>query len=303
MVKVLITNTSLCIPHGSETWVQAVALGFRDLGFEVFVYSPKIGKFYSENLEPHGIKAGIPDYPALCIFNHLATVRDQIPQYILDGENNIAMCHGTVPPPEKPVYIPNMRYVCVSDEIRRFYPHIPFEIVGQPISKEWFECEKEIRCPPERIIWASHRHGLPQEIFSLCNKEGISIEHLGANGIASPCEVFRKYQSADLVIGTGRWVYQAIAMGIPAIVADSKISMGYVDELSYETLNEVNMTTRHKTAIDERMSCFLHGFDPYWGVQFRREAIVRHHATAICLKLLKIGIDPSPKCNNWESDA
>lgn len=285
-MKILITNCHLTIPHGSEIWTNAVAQELAMRRNEVFLFSPEIGDFHDKMLrnittisnpgswqyrvpEEHEIERDEngdityqpkdPELFDIAIIQHLNLIKDDVLfqeaifNVLPPSKKIILVSHGTDPSAEQPVprtgLLENAHYVCISEEIAKHYAGFPWEIVKQPILNAWFEIPvKEPVQNPTSVLWASHRHSMPEKFMNYCLDKQIGVFAVG-HKVQYPPEIRDIYAKVDLVVGKGRWIYEGLAAGIPCIVADSRSDLGYVSLENVQDYEKFNMTTRHPKAI------------------------------------------------------
>lgn len=302
-MRLLITNCHLSFPHGSEVFTQTIAEEFKRRGDDVYIWSPEYGMFWANYIQ--GKFKTIRNHEQtlgfrfdLAILQHLAQIRnDLFFQHsilpMITQSKIIAMTHGTYVGPEMPVEDLNLnapQYTCISPEIAQFEPfkHLSWNLIKQPIAPEWFKIPhvgmSEL---PEMVLWASHRHSLPDSLRLACKELDIPLNHIGFK-LTLPEAVYDAYKEADLVLGTGRWIYQAMAAGIPCIVADAKKQLGYVNTINAESYEWSNMTCRHRNAVDHDFKYLINHYKSHLGKNVRDYALSHHHVSTVVDSMLRI---------------
>jgi len=254
-MNVLITNIHLSESHGSEIWTLAIAREFKRRGDHVYIYSPKLGPFWGLYLAHEFSTLRKPEDCLglrfdIAIIQHANQLRDldffqrYIAPTIVGQSEIILVTHGTYVEPEMPIgkdCINNAIYVCISEEIARHYSDFDWNIIRQPIDPEWFEIPESNQF--NTVCWASHRWPVPHSLELACDLNGKELLVIGNKPIL-PEEVREVYHESDLIIGTGRWIYEAMAAGRPCVVADSNYTLGYLNEATVKSYQCYNMTTR-----------------------------------------------------------
>ena len=323
-MRILITNIHLREAHGSEIFTAVIARELLRRGHEVYLWSPKIGQFHERCLSDVQTISGPGDWRDdgkfdIAIIQHLNSIRDYYqsasllsPEWSWDtcfvdmlppSEKIIVMCHGLAPEPEIPVkmyYLENARYTCISREIANHYPDFDWNIIHQPVDPSWFQMQiRRTVFVPERLVWASHRHILPDSLANLCSVQRRIGVHAAGNRPQYPGEIQDTYGQVDLVIGTGRWIYEGLAAGIPCIVADHGKTLGYVTPENIESFEEFNMTTRHPSATMSDWGALIDNYEPGITVPLRTYALNNYHVINVVDRMLEsIGIDSFPTVMN-----
>lgn len=309
-MKVLITNTHLTLPHGSEIWTAVIANELWRRGHEVYLWSPEIGPFHSHCLlkfptispwqdhyaaePPTWMQAGFD----IAILQHLNVIQENetwekgIKVSLPPPDKIIAISHGIAVSPETPVkadFLDGARYTCISEEIANHYPDFDWNVINQPIDPSWFELKTKERGERsenvEKIVWASHRVALPEPLREICVRDIIGVYAAGNRAIY-PEQVQAIYSQVDLVFGTGRWIYEAIAAGIPCIVADSSRTLGPVHIGNLTWFQENNMTLRHSSAVDADWMSLLKGYNSMHSTSSREYALQNFHVSKVVDNLL-----------------
>jgi len=306
-MKVLITNTHLSIPHGSEIWTAAVAQELVRRGHDVYLYTSDMGDFHYQMLRniptisgPGGWQKDENDNPEpfdFAILQHLNQIKNDkvFGEAIFDllppSKRIILICHGTGPSAEQPVpregVLEDAHYVCISEEIKNHYPEFPWEIVKQPIDPAWFMPPKTLLGKPERVVWAAHRFTLSDSFTDYCVKNQIGVFATG-NKLQYPHEIRDTYSKMDLVIGTGRWAYEALAAGIPCIIANRNLDLGYVTLGNVQEFEKYNMTPRHPSAHESNWEQLFENYHTDQVEGLRKYAENSYHVSVIVDQFMKI---------------
>ena len=264
-MKILMTNAHLSAAHGSEIWTNVVARELIRRGHDVVIFSPEIGPFHQKYMQDIPTISGPGSWSDprfdVAIIQHLNSIRhyEGFNEYIVpslpeDTRRIIVMCHGIHAEPEKPIvadYIQDARYTCISPEIAEHYSNINWNVIKQPIDESWFEIKDiEPAALPQGILWASHRFPIPDSLRRFCSnmKPDCTLYSAGTRPMW-PEEIRDIYRQCDVVIGTGRWIYEGMAAGRVCIVANDTHQLGYVTQDNRISYEGHNMTPRHRNAV------------------------------------------------------
>lgn len=301
-MKILITNVHLNRPAGSEMWTSTIANELQRIGHNVCVFTLELGKFAQDkfyaremsNIPLKTAKELIGDYFDLAILGHPISILPHLKETAWGKV--IILCHGISPLPEKPIDIFNAKYFCVSEEIRQYYKgEFNFHVLKQPISQKWFdipECGAELK----KILWAQHRTPAPdynrlEKVLG--KKRDVILDKIALptdtinQGLIWPEAVRNRYAEAQLIIGGGRWVYQAMAAGRPTIIAKNNETLGMLTPTNYESFACCNMTNRHPSACKPNWDLLLNKWSIDLGYQLREIALQHHHVSMVIKIMLE----------------
>lgn len=253
-MRVLITNNTLDSRAGTEILVEELADGLRRRGHMPIAYSQRLG------ITAARIRAlGIP------VIDRLDDLREA--PDIIHGQHHfeamsamlqfpdtpaIYVCHGWVPPVERPPQFANiMKYVAVSNLTRESVfisaaaTANDVEIIPNSVDIRRFRRKATIAAVPR---WAAvfSNDVLPgspygNAVMDACKQCG--IQRLVAIGIAAGTatetpEVTLAQQ--DLVFATGRAALEALAVGCAVVVASPHGSAGLATPGNFDYLRERN---------------------------------------------------------------
>jgi len=302
-MNILITHCELAYPHGSQIWTLAVSRELAKRGHSVHVLSPMTGPFYDSLMSEFSLmRDGTVNVDRfdMMLFQHPAIILgsqcwDLVKDRLPDPEHVIEISHGVIDA-EAPVVgdgLAKIKFACVSEEIARKYEPIAWNVIRQPIESAWFELKIRPAIDfPRRILWASHRHPLPIVLEELCFANGIEVYRIG-NIPIYPEQVREVYAQVDLVFGTGRWIYEAMAAGIPCVVADSINTLGYVTPANAESFQECNMTLRHRNAAPANWLDLMQHHRHQLGPMMKEWAVKNYRVEKIVDDLFRIASIPT----------
>lgn len=296
-MNIFISHIHLNIPHGSETWTSVVCAELIRRGHNVYIWSPKVNKqYFNEYFKDCILVTGDNIYDIkidFAILQHIVDLQKykqkwkSIIQILPKSENIVFMCHSILynatAPVRKP-YLDKSRYFCVSPEVAKKYHTFDWTIINQPIEDAWFK-STIISKNLKTILYASHRHKVSSELVQLCDNKNINIEYVGSE-LLYPPDIRKIYNRANLVIGTGRWIYESMAASIPCIVADNKFTLGYVTLDNIKSLEFNNMTLRHNKRFKPDWNKLLNQYNPRLGIKLHNYAKKNYHVSVIVDQML-----------------
>lgn len=264
-MNILITHLHLTIPHGSENWTHTIANELINQGHKVYIWSPKINQHYwnlyykncillnESNINKQKYDVAIlQQTEAIKKYNFWKLIVKNLPKRNKVYAITESVISHDVCKPCLELCLKGANYIGVSEEIRNTYECIN-KVWKQPIAEDWFNFDHPTKL--NTVLYASHRHDLPVGLEEILDNQGIELITLGKNGNYSvpgysysfyyEYECIDIYKKADLVIGTGRWIYQSMSAGIPCIVANSTHVLGYVVPETIKDYEYYNMTLRN----------------------------------------------------------
>jgi hypothetical protein len=271
---------------GSESYLITVAEQLQRLGHEVIAYTPEPGGA-ADIASERGIRvASSPDELPAGVDGTLA--QDGMTAYQLAAlypeARRVYVSHSTYWEPQRPPQLPHACHavVALNDLAKRrceALAHCP-ELVRlrQPVDVRRFRFG--VRRPePRRVLafgnhWTGERYRI---VADACEELGLELELVGFFGrITSAPEL--DIADADVVIGLGRCVLEAMALGRAAYVYGVHGGDGWVTPDSYHGLEAEGFAGRATDkAIDaRRLRADLERFDPGMGIA-NRDLALRHH--------------------------
>lgn len=229
-MKILLGNSKLQKTGGTENYVYALALELLRRGHEVEYFTFERGDI-SRRLEEEGVGFMSHTYYDLVLANH-ATVVD----FLCNHGLVVQTCHGVLPAQEQPSPQADV-HVAVTSEVAGHLRELGY---GADVVLNGVDCE---RFAPRTPL-----NGRLTRVLSLCQSERANrlvrscCEELGVEFAACnkhTDNVFRvedAINGADLVVGVGRSVYDAMACGRCVVSFDfrdymeSPMGDGYLTE-------------------------------------------------------------------------
>ena len=224
-MKILLGTHYLKGTGGTECYTYALAMELKRLGHQVEYYAIEKGDV-SRRLEEQGIPFFSNDNYDLILANH-TTVVDDLSIIIHYPSPIIQTCHGKTVELEQPSPFATA-HVAVSAEVALHLSTLGYSVAA--IIYNGIDCERFF---PERPVNATL-----QTVLSLCQGERAHdfvercCKRVGLNFIRADknrdniWEIEKLINQADLVVGLGRSIYDAMACGRCALIYDFR---DYID--------------------------------------------------------------------------
>lgn len=233
-MRILITNLYLNDFCGSECWCYSIASELIRRGYEVFAYTPNRGKFFEE-FEKLGVKFANSGTFDLILDNHKIVKTQKFVGPI------IHTCHGIIDA-ESP--LSGAINVAVSEASRDKWK-TDF-LITNGIDCERFKPIVKPSLEINKILSLCKSNTADDVIGSICESAGIEFERTFCK------TVFRiedKINSADLVIGVGRSLLDAMACGRPVVSFDDRpyyetrmLGYGYITPEKFDKYQKDSFT-------------------------------------------------------------
>ena len=150
----------------------------------------------------------------------------------------------------------------------------------QPVDLARFAPRAPIGESPGRVLllgnylWGDRR----ELVQRACRQAGLEYRQLGVQGARTTATPEVEINQADIVIGQGRCIVEAMACGRAAFVYDHSGGDGWVTPESHARMEAVNFTTADARVTPESLSGELRSYSPSMGVANRDLARLHHSA-------------------------
>lgn len=205
-MRILITNCWLDKFCGTESRCYAVASELQRRGHIVNVYTPLCGKIFAE-FQKRDITLSTEGEYDLILDNH-CQVNTNFKGLI------IHTCHGIVKE-EKPM--PNVLNVAVSNKVAEYWKLDT--VIQNGIDTHRFYCKTPIHSYPQKILSLCKSDTANDVLHDICKTIGVDFESMYGKEIFN---IEDKINEADLVVGVGRSLLDAMACGRPVVSFDDR---------------------------------------------------------------------------------
>lgn len=203
-MNILLTNIALSQRAGTETWVETMYHSLsKDHDVDVYAHTPS-----ESSIVP--IEANKNKRYSIALVNH-APCLEALSEWNIG--TRVYTCHGVIPRVERPIPGAN-HYVSVSEEIQSALESAEFksDVIRNPIDLEYFTPDRPVNQKLQNILYFNNN----QTLIGLC---AYATRGYNFRVVSDHMDGVRDHISwADLVIGTGRCVYESMAMNRNALV-------------------------------------------------------------------------------------
>ena len=277
-MRILVGSNHLAQTGGTESYTFALATALKELGHEVEYFTFNKG-LVSDQLERYGIPFMAHEYYDLILANHTPVI-----EYLFSYGLIIQTCHGIIPDLEQPSPYADM-YISISEEIKAHLQHLDIEsdVMLNGIDCERFTPHAPIHSKLTRVLSLCQSDVANNFIQECCNavSDG-QIEFISCNKFTDNVwEIEKKINQADLVVGIGRSLYDAMACGRCVISYDYRpyhnaaVGDGYLTERNIQQSIAYNCSGRgtNRTFTKDEFIAELKKYDPEDGKWARRYAL------------------------------
>ena len=233
-MRILVANNHLQRTGGTENYTYALALELKRCGHEVEYFTFEKGAV-SDLLESLGVPFMSSRKYDLILANHNTCVRK-----LYKRGFTIQTSHGTIPELERPTSKADL-FVSVTEEIRA---HIlktkgyKSDVVLNGIDCRRFSPQRQISEKLSCVLSLSQSEELNAFIAECCSEMGVRFIS-GNKNTDNIWKIEDRINEADLVVGIGRSLYDAMACGRCVLSYDRRWYMG--DEIGDGYLTAENI--------------------------------------------------------------
>ena len=287
-MRLVLASLHLSWLGGATTYLLTVAPALQRLGHTVTLYSPDPGST-AEIARARGIEV-VSDEDGLPDDCDAVLVQDTVLAFELGARlraPQVFVSHGAeldlaVPPQiDEAVAAVVAMNDRVAARVAALATRPKCVRLRQPIDIERFYQQGPPReRPAEVLLLGNYLRGQRRAVVTdVCEQLGLRYTQLGRDGKMSP-EPVSAIGSADIVIGYGRSILEAMACGRAAYVLDHLGADGWVTAQSYRELERDGFTGTHSGTepTHERLRADLMAYDPGMGI-VNESLIVSHHAS------------------------
>jgi hypothetical protein len=220
------------------------------------------------------------------------------------GVRQVFVCHADAIDLQTPPQLPGVvsKLVVFNDRVQRRMAAMAerAEIVRlrQPVDIDWFTPSAPIGARAERLLVISNYLRGPrlEVVEQACADLGLASRLIGTHGEALD-DPRSAILDADIVLGYGRSVLEAMACGRAAYVFDHKGGDGWVTPDSYRALEADGFGGRAGSRVitSQRLRQDLSSYHPEMGIANRDLAVARHAAHAHAADLVNVLEAPPPR--------
>lgn len=314
LVRLLLATNHLGL-GGSESYLLAVAEQFDRLGHEATIFAPELGNGVEAAVERGLSVVGEADLPDEC---DAALVQDagvsfQV-AYRYPEAPQLFVCHSESITLQTPPQLPGVvaKAIAMNDRVaaRLRSCAVEPEVVRmtQPIDTERFVSRGALPEVPRRALLFSNNTPVSDHLETLeaaCREAGIELSRIGGleGQTTDPREALA---AADIVVGYGRSILEAMACGRAAYVYDWHGGDGWVTPESYPTIESDGFAARNGRAVltPEALVEDLCRYSPAMGPANHDLVVGNHRANVHAQELVQLfrELSPGERCARTNLD-
>jgi hypothetical protein len=243
-MRVLLASNSLITLGGSETYLLTLGRHLQRYGHEVVV------------MEGPGNRGALAADAGLVWIDHPSAIdgppdRIVVQDAIVAGEAAAAwptvpqllVCHSSMHDLQLPGALPSTTRLIVTlndlttERARALAGGLPVERLTQPIDVGHFSPGPPPRPEPKVVLVFGNNQVLGRERFeAVCDERGVEVRYMGAVAGDRRADPLVELRGADIVVGYGRCILEAMACGRTAFVSDRFGTDGWVTGDTYGRL-------------------------------------------------------------------
>jgi len=308
-MKILLALNALGI-GGTETYVLTVAEHLDRLAHEPVIYSPEPGRGVEIAREQGLTVIGKGD---LGDEFDVALVQDAAVAYevaeLCPRARSVFVAHSESFDPQSPPQLPGTVdvQVALNDRVERrlraFAAGGEIVRLRQPIDTERFKAASPLPERARRVMLLTNNTVADRQAMleEACRGAGLELTRIGGEGrqTTDPREALA---GADIVVGLGRGILEAMACGRAAFVYDWSGGEGWVTPDTYPAIEADGFAGRGEAVIDaEALARGLKEYDRSMGPVNRDLVVVHHRANVHAQQLIEIFQRLAPKAQRPEA--
>jgi hypothetical protein len=288
-MQLIVATQALSATGGSESYATTVADHLQRLGHDVHMFALERGLAADLaadlGLRVTGSAADLPPAPDAIISQdgivayRLAATHPRTPQ--------VFVAHSDVFDLQLPPALPGVVELIVAlyDRVERRVRACAIGAdvlrLGQPVDIERFKPTSPPRDRPAvALALGNYLHGDRLALLQrACGRAGIELLHVGRHAGTATARTQDVLNTADIVFGKARVIYEAMACGRTAYVFDHNGAEGWVTNANRAALSADNFGGQAVPIVvdEDRLVADLTAYDPSSGLA-NRDFIVAHHA-------------------------
>ena len=285
-MRILLSTHSLRLRGGSQTYLTTVAAHLQRLGHDVTVHANEVGEAVVEEHPELRLAIGDHALPSEC---DAVIVQDAITSFAhaarYPSAPQVFVAHSTLHDHQLPPQLPGIcrSAVALNERVAKRLHALGGGVdvvrLRQPIDLDVFAPLVPLRAQAPRVLALGNRLSGPRRelLEAVCRELKFEFITVGSPS-DSVQDTERRILNADLVVGYGRCIVEAMACGRAAYVWDHLGGDGWVSAATYSALEADGFGGRATDmAVDRRrLRDELASYHPDMGL-VNRDLAVRHH--------------------------
>ena len=304
-MRILISTENYHRIGGTETYVHTIAEQLLRLGHQVRIYSPHLGDMAQLT---RGVGVDVVSQPQdLDEPDDVVIAQDAATSYELAGRwpevPQVYVCHSTMYDVQQPPLVTGtvQAVVVMSERMAKRAAALDADLrlvrMRQPIDTERLSPRGEPSMKPRRaLLLGNYLEGDARQLLvDTWSEQGVEVVQVGT-ATRPTLQPQDDIAAADIVVGKGRAVLDAMACGRPAYVYDVLGADGWVTAETYDAI-EADAIAGHafpRVSDAEQLRADLAAYDPGMG-RLGRQLVQKHHEArmhATDLATLCLGLAP-----------
>ncbi len=314
-MRALLTFENFVGFGGTETYTLTVANELERLGHDVLIYSPNRGAM-AEHARQRGVRVvgadELPNERELVISCDAATCHELAHRY--PDATRIFVAHSADFMLQAPPQLGDRCHavVALNDRVARAIEarawHAPLIRLRQPIDLFRFRATGAARSPARTVLVISNylKDARAAMVEAACRANGLELSWIGLTTTPSAAPELA-LASADIVIGLGRSVLEAMAAGRAAYVYGTSGGDGWVTPERYPAMEADGFagTSASEVVVDaDRLTKDLGASNELMGEVNRDLASAHHSSRKHATELVELArtLDPTPPAEPSPND-
>ena len=244
-MRILIFHGDLSQPSGGEVNARDWAIGFKERGHKVSMYSPRLGPL-AQQIREHGITvaddpAALTDQPDVVMgsgVNELACLIARFPRaagvQVAQLWDHWATSPSPLPQVVLHVAVDDINFEMLANEYG--VPRERIRLMYNAVDMKRIVPRKESLPPRARrmLVFAKNQSNYMPAIKQACASAGIGVDFVGGwigRPVADPLQIIHDY---DIVFGSARTALEGAACGAAVIVGDGRGLAGMLTTSNYD---------------------------------------------------------------------
>lgn len=297
-MQILVTNNHLDRIGGTETYTYYLIKELIQQGCDVEYYTIQQGEISQKIENELDVKFLSKNKYDLILANHNSTI-----EKVWKRGPVIQTCHGIFPYLEQPSLFADI-YVAISEEVQHYLSkkQIASFIIPNGIDCNTFFPTSPINKKLTNVLSLCQSENANKKISAACNEIGIHFKSYHDFG-RKVWNIQEEINKADLVVGLGRSIYDAMACGRTAVVYDERSYMspagdGYLAPNLWRSFSK-NCSGRylHKDFSVDELVLELKKYKPEDGDYNRQLAVSHFNIKKVAHQYIQLYFD---QLKNWD---
>lgn len=298
-MRIVLGSDGLTTPGGSETYLLTLGRELQRLGHEVHVMpgpadaGTLVRAYGLPKIDHPGQLRAAPDRiisQDAIVAGEAAAAWPEVPQLFVAHSGIHSFQLTSALPSSVAAYVAHTDSLCASLEALPAPP--PIIRLRQPVDVAHFSPASPPRPEPKVALIFGNNQATWRfaGLEDACARRGIEVRRVGAVGDGPVLDPVAAVQEADIVVGYGRCIVEAMACGRTAFVYDRWGSDGWITEASYPAIEALGFAGRAGTDEPGRSDFdeVLDRYDPATGAVGLDLATRHHNSRTYAVEIVEV---------------